>query len=288
MGKIERVGPTKVKLVDLLILQITITWIVILGILINAMFEPQSPDWFNKLDKDHPYLFKYRILRSIPHQQNSWTQGLIFYDGILIEGTGLTEGASEIRKIDPLTGRILRKIKTPDNSFGEGIALNEKIIYQITYNEQKLFQYRLSDLKYQKQVNIVEKNGWGLTSSLDYFYMTTGDQFLYVKSLEDFKTVKKIPITYQEKPLAAINELEYIHQKIFGNLWIESSSDKVFKQSNIFILDPESGQVEGVIDLSDLVEKDNKNLNGIAYDSSNGQFYITGKYWKKIYILDIF
>ena len=45
----------------------------------------------------------YRIVNTYPHDPSAFTQGLVFADGVLYEGTGL-RGQSSLRKVDLKTG----------------------------------------------------------------------------------------------------------------------------------------------------------------------------------------
>ena len=85
------------------------------------------------------------------------------------------------------------------------------------------------------------------------------------------------------KPLNYLNELEYIDGKIWAN---------VYTTNMIAIIDPESGNVEGVVDCSGLLPDKLKTsrtdvLNGIAYDGRTGNVYLTGKNWPRLYQVQI-
>ena len=85
------------------------------------------------------------------------------------------------------------------------------------------------------------------------------------------------------KSLRNINELEWIDGKIWANVYITDM---------IVIIDPETGNVEGVVDCTGLLPDSLKDeytdvLNGIAVDPSNGRIYVTGKYWKRLYEIRI-
>jgi glutamine cyclotransferase len=53
--------------------------------------------------------------------------------------------------------------------------------------------------------------------------------------------------------------------------------------NKIVIINPKSGAVEGVLDISELIRKSGaKNVpNGIAYRKSSNSFWLTGKYWEQ-------
>jgi glutamine cyclotransferase len=56
-------------------------------------------------------------------------------------------------------------------------------------------------------------------------------------------------------------------------------------------INPESGLVTGVIDLSAMVAENGDNvdstLNGIAYDRQRDRLFVTGKLWRRLYEIDL-
>ena len=84
-------------------------------------------------------------------------------------------------------------------------------------------------------------------------------------------------MTRGSREISKINELEYIKDEIFANIW----------QTDLIIrVDPTTGEVIGQIDLSKLYpEKKSSNhvLNGIAYDRDQDRLFVTGKKWPKLF-----
>ena len=84
------------------------------------------------------------------------------------------------------------------------------------------------------------------------------------------------------RPLAKLNELEYIKGKIFANVW---------QSDEIVVIDPQSGEVEAVVDCRSLVNRVRGRhplagvLNGIAYDARRDLVLVTGKNWDRIFAL---
>jgi glutamine cyclotransferase len=85
-------------------------------------------------------------------------------------------------------------------------------------------------------------------------------------------------------PLTALNELEYAGGFIYANVW---TTDRIVK------IDPATGSVTGLIDLTPLCNKirashpEAKELNGIAWHPASNSFLITGKYWPSIHMLKL-
>jgi glutamine cyclotransferase len=60
----------------------------------------------------------------------------------------------------------------------------------------------------------------------------------------------------------------------------------------VVIIHPQSGVVKGVVDFSGLKDKVTKHnrldvFNGIAYHPERNTFFVTGKYWDKLFEVKI-
>ena len=223
--------------------------------------------------------YTYEIVAEYDHDSNAFTQGLLYeYDeetgkGVLYESTGQYK-ESELRKIDLKTGEILKRIKLDDKYFGEGLTYMNGKFYQLTWKENKCFVYD----KEFKKINEFEYDGegWGLTNDDRHLIMSNGTSTLTFRDPETFEEVKKITVRYGRDRKNQLNELEFVSGKIFAN---------VLNQDFIFEIDPNTGNIDGEIDLRSLVPKDQKVdvLNGIALNSQTGHFLVTGKLWPKVY-----
>jgi glutamine cyclotransferase len=60
--------------------------------------------------------YTYEVVNTYPHDSAAFTQGLVFYQGVLYESTGLN-GASSLRKVELETGRVLKKLDIPGSVF---------------------------------------------------------------------------------------------------------------------------------------------------------------------------
>ena len=69
-----------------------------------------------------PYHYTYRVVNSFPHDPEAFTQGLVFENGTLFEGTGLY-GKSTLRQVELETGVVLRSLSLASQYFGEGITI---------------------------------------------------------------------------------------------------------------------------------------------------------------------
>ena len=223
----------------------------------------------------------YQIVNAYPHDDNAFTQGLVYYDGELYEGTGLY-GDSSIRRVDLDTGKVLQKTDLNDKFFGEGITLFDDQIIQLTWLSNTGFVYDSESFE-KLQEFTYPTEGWGLTHDGDNLIMSDGSDTLFFLDPETFKEVKRISVSDQNEPVENLNELEYINGEIFANVWM---SDRIARIS------PQTGQVVGWIDLSglrnpSLATNQDAVLNGIAYDIENDRLFVTGKLWSELFEITI-
>lgn len=231
-----------------------------------------------------PANINYNIVATYPHDTSSYTQGLIWKDNTLYEGTGL-EGHSKLMKIDIKNGKPIESVSLDPSEFGEGITLLNNRIYQLTWQNHKVYVYDAKTLKKIKELSW-EHDGWGLTNNGTDLIVSTGESNLYFVDPETFKIKKVVGVSDNNGPVGNINELEYINGVVYANIYL---SDYIIK------IDPSTGHILGKIDLSGLLAKAGKNvnteegyvLNGIAYDSTKNAMYITGKKWPLLFEMKV-
>lgn len=217
-----------------------------------------------------------RVLRVLPHDATAYTQGLLWHDGDLFESTG-QYGASRLRRVDPDTGAVLRESALSDEVFGEGLARVGERLIQLSWKARRGW---ILDLETFEQVGEVayEGEGWGLCFDGAHLWMSDGSDRLVRRDPESFAPGGELSVTFEGRALPLLNELECAEGWIFAN---------VFGADQIVQIDPVSGAVAALIDASGLLTPGEREsaevLNGIAYDSATEHFYVTGKYWPKLF-----
>ena len=224
-------------------------------------------------------VYGYKIIKAFPHDPEAFTQGLVFHQGVLYEGTGLL-GKSSLRKVDPETGHILKQVRLPAPLFGEGITLWGDKVIQLTWKSGIGLVYDRETFRLLKKFNYFSE-GWGITQNGKQLIMSNGTSFLYFWDPLRLKEVKRIQVRDRGAPVTMLNELEYIKGEIFANVYL---TDRIVRIS------PETGRVTGWIDLKGLLSSDNRTgkedvLNGIAYDARKDRIFVTGKFWPKLYAI---
>ncbi|MFM2138123.1 MAG: hypothetical protein RJA57_430, partial [Bacteroidota bacterium] len=209
-----------------------------------------------------PPVMNYSILATYPHDTASYTQGLLFYNGELYEGTG-NYGFSKLRKIDLKTGQPIREIKLDKKFFGEGIAILRDTVYQLTWREKTVLVYRLSDFAKVRELPI-QTEGWGLTTDGTHLIASDGSSTLYYYEPSTFKLVRTQDVTEGGNLSYNLNELEYCNGYLYANQYLAPY---------IFKIDPATGSVVAKADLTGVWERvkqkdpDAEVPNGIAWDA---------------------
>lgn len=253
--------------------------------LVNSTNNPAA----NNTDTVKAPEYSYEIVKTYNHDPKAFTQGLIYYEGSLYEGTGGSRARgdnfySSLRKVDLDTGKVEKKFDLADDYFGEGITIMNDKIYQVTWQQNTGFVYDLNDFTLLKEFKY-SGEGWGLTNDGTNLIMSDGTHVIRFINPENFETVRTITVLDEKgKPVIDINELEYIKGEIWANVW---------QKGDIIRIDPANGKILGRIDFEKLMDdtmdksRDADVLNGIAYDAKNDRIFITGKKWNKLYEVKI-
>ena len=230
-----------------------------------------------------PKEYTYRIAATYPHATTAYTQGLYYDGGLLWEGTG-QYGESLVQTIDLATGRTSVLARLPRSEFGEGIARVGGELFQLTWQSNTAHVYALENGTLRKiRDHRYPGEGWGLTTDGVKLYMSDGSANIYTVEPATFRREKRVTVTFKGVPVNYLNELEWIGGKIWAN---------VYTTDQIVIIDPATGIVEGVADLTGLLPEEEVTpatdvLNGIAYDAEANRVFVTGKNWPKIYEIEL-
>jgi glutaminyl-peptide cyclotransferase len=223
----------------------------------------------------------YHVVHAYPHDQQAFTQGLVYVNGHLYESTGI-EGRSSLREVDLETGRILQFHVVPDQYFAEGLTDWKDMLIQLTWQSHVAFVYDRATFRLLRTLHY-DGEGWGLTHDTKSLILSDGTATLRFFDPETFHEVRRITVKDSGKPVTQLNELEYIHGEIYANIW---HSDRIARISSA------TGRVLGWIDLKGLMPRDQLSndeavLNGIAYDTAHDRLFVTGKLWPKVFEVTI-
>ena len=224
-----------------------------------------------------PPHYTYEVVHTYPHDRGAFTEGLVFLNGDLYESTGLND-QSTLREVDLPTGNVLREVPLSSEYFGEGLAILGNKAYQLTWQNHLGFVYDLPTFHLIQTFDYTGE-GWGLTTDGHSLIMSDGTSQIRYLDPNTFAVQRTINVTLRGQPVTQINELEYIKGEIYANVW---------QTDNVLRIDPQTGNVLGVIDFSGLLNPadrapDTDVLNGIAYDPATGRLFVTGKKWPKLF-----
>ncbi len=225
-----------------------------------------------------PQRYTYQIIKQYPHDPKAFTQGLLYLDDVLYESTG-RYGESSVRKVNLTDGAVQQKVSIDAKYFGEGLVnWKDKLIY-LTWRSKTALVLDKQSFKELDRFTY-EGEGWGITQNGKELIMSDGTPEIRFLEPETFEEKRRIKVTYNQRPIPYLNELEWVKGEIYANVW---QSDWILR------IDPESGDVIGLIDMKGLLppgtvtDPRDHVLNGIAYDAKQDRLFVTGKKWPALF-----
>ena len=212
------------------------------------------------------------------HDPQAFTEGLFYLNGFFYESTGLN-GHSQIRKVDPASGRVVRSRDLAPTYFGEGIVAWNGRLVQLTWVGHVGFVYDLATFRPRSQFSYPGE-GWALTRNEREIVMSDGTPQLRFLDPGSLRERRRLTVTADGVPVKNLNELEWVKGEILANIWLTN---------RIARIDPASGHVVGWIDLTGLITPQDTGgnedavANGIAYDAARDRLFVTGKLWPKLF-----
>ncbi|KAG5189767.1 glutamine cyclotransferase [Tribonema minus] len=233
---------------------------------------------------------QYEVIEVYRHDAWAFTQGLDWSNGFLYEGTGSCgKSKSEASRL-PTMSRVLLRRQLPDKYFGEGMAVVNDTIHQLTWHHNRGFIWNATTLEPLGSFDFKTSTGegWGLTWNGQHLIVSDGSSTLHFWDPVTHKTVRKIQVKHKGRPVDNLDELEFAHGHVLANIWL---TDLIAR------IDPHTGEVMHMLDFSSIypqIVRDNELtsidavLNGIAYDPREDVLYITGKLWPRLYKVRLF
>jgi glutamine cyclotransferase len=223
----------------------------------------------------------YQLVHAYPHDEQAFTQGLIYLDGHLYESTGL-QGHSSLRMEELDTGRLLQFVDVSDKYFAEGLTNWGNTLIQLTWQSHVALVYDRATF-HLLRILPYPGEGWGLTQDGSHLILSDGSPTLRFLDPETFHQVRSITVKDRGVPVKELNELEFVHGEIYANIW---HSDRIAR------IAPATGKVLGWIDLAGLLPAGEHSsaeavLNGIAWDPAHDRLFVTGKLWPKIFEIKV-
>ena len=249
------------------------------AVFVSAAFM-WADTWQSEKRQSGTPVYGYSVVRSYPHDRQAFTQGLVYLDGVLYEGTGL-HGRSGIRKVKLETGEVLQMRPLESQYFGEGIAVWKDSLIQLTWKSGIGFVYDRTTFA-PRRTFTYSGEGWGLTRNGTRLIMSDGSDTLRWLDPQSLRETGKLVVRDGKTPVPRLNELEFVKGEIYANVW---------ETERIARISPSTGLVTGWIDLAGLLDHREAAgvdvLNGIAYDAAKDRLFVTGKLWPKVFEIQL-
>ena len=221
--------------------------------------------------------YGFDVVSKLRFDRNNFTQGLEIHEGRLYVSSGLY-GQSMIRVYTFPELELLHSVPVDPRIFAEGLTVIGDRLMLLSWRERVMLVYSLPAMTLIGQSSLPGQ-GWGATHNGSVLWFSDGSDRLYSADLSADGELEVLPVTLAGKPLRNLNELEWVGEEIWANVW---------QTDNIARINPETGTVEGVINLSGLLAdedrlRDTDVLNGIAIDPEVGAIWVTGKRWPWLY-----
>jgi len=219
---------------------------------------------------------RVRVIHTYPHATDAFTQGLIWYEGVMYESTG-QYGQSSLRKVRLEDGEVLAQRKLRPKFFGEGLERVGQRLIQLTWRAGLAFVSDLGTLQEHETLSY-RGEGWGLCYDGTALVMSDGSSMLEFRDPESMELLSEMSVLKNGRPVRKLNELECVGSEIYANIW---------RRDEILRIDRKSGRVTATIDASGLLSRAEAKradvLNGIAYKPASKTFLLTGKLWPHVF-----
>jgi len=221
----------------------------------------------------------WTLVATRPHDATAFTEGLVAYDGVLLESTGLV-GQSTVRRVDATTGQVLDSVALAPNEFGEGLTVLGGSATQLTWTQHVLHTYNPTTLA-ATGTRRYRFEGWGLTTNGQQLIASDGSATLRWLDPVTLRVTKTVTVKDQGVEIYDLNELEYRDGIIWANVW---------RSDRIALIDPATGEVRAWLNTGRLRQRlsaPGEVLNGIARDPMTNHMVVTGKLWSQMFVIKL-
>ena len=223
-----------------------------------------------------PEKLRVRVIETFEHDATSYTQGLLWLDGMLVESTG-EYGRSKLLRWRLGEPDASERVDLERDLFGEGLALVGEELIQLTWRAGIALVYDAHTLEPTRRLRY-DGEGWGLAFDGERLILSDGTHVLKIADPKDLRVTSRLEVRRRGLPQDNLNELEWVDGALYAN---------VYQSDEIVRIDPQTGAVTAVIDASGLLDEQEARssdvLNGIAYRPSTDTFLITGKHWPRLF-----
>lgn len=224
---------------------------------------------------DRPVRFEARPVRTLPRPP-VLVGGLAAADGWLYESSA-RYSASDVSRVHPGTGRSAVVYELPVGYAGRGTAVMDGgLLVQLTRAAGIAFVHRRTDLEVMGILRY-EGEGLGLCHDGTRFVFSDGSSTLTFRASDDFRVLGSVDVVRSGRLAGSLGELECVRGFVFAHL---------VPETEILQIDPRSGRVGGIVDLSPVIRPESGTSWGppsaFAHDPERGTWYVAGLEWPVI------
>jgi len=194
-----------------------------------------------------------------------------------------------VRQVELRSGAVLRRTATSADVFAEGLARVGDTLLQLTWRSGKGLRYDAATLAPAAAFTTPLKDGWGLTNGADASELlaTDGSAQLHTLDADTLQLRRSVTVPASGRPVPMLNELELVDGEVWANVWMTDCVARI---------DPATGRVNGWLLLHGLrqglqaeggAHGADDVLNGIAWDAEKRRLFVTGKYWSRLFHIEV-
>jgi glutamine cyclotransferase len=219
------------------------------------------------------------VIAAVPHDPRAYSEGLELDGPALYESTG-EAGNSQLREVDPTTGRVLRSADLPPTYFGEGITVVGEHIWQLTYQNGVVIEWDEATLTPLREIPVPTSVGWGICLDGDRLVTSDGTDRLVFHDVNSFAETGSMAVTSDGKPVSGLDELECVDGQVWAAAW----------PGDQFVRIDSTGAVDLVLDVSGLWTfgpRSNRQVVSAIAHVSGSEYMISGKEWPESLLVRI-
>lgn len=191
-------------------------------------------------------------------------------------------GQSNVREVELESGRVLRSTASPAGVFAEGLTRVGDRLLQLTWLSGAARWYSAQTLAEVGAAATQLPDGWGVTDGLRDGQLIASDGSATLSTLDasTLATLSAVTVSDGGRPVARLNELELVRGEVWANVWLTDCIARI---------DPASGALRGWVLMHGVrgAEEAGDVLNGIAWDAAGERLLVTGKYWRRLFHIEL-
>jgi glutaminyl-peptide cyclotransferase len=224
--------------------------------------------------------YRVRVVRTMPHPERGFTQGLVVTNGTVWESSG-QYGISALRRYELGAKEVAASTALPPELFAEGICAVGAGIWQLTWKERVALRWDPASLELVEKIQF-NREGWGICAvpvdknPAGEVVTSDGSSELVRRDPETLEPRAVVHVRCGGRRVRWLNDLAWADGLVWAN---------VLGTTCIAGVDLDSGEVAAVADARRAGERHTHPqmlMNGIASLGERDEFLLTGKGWRSI------